>query len=113
MSAREPVSPSSARPRSVRVSMSPARKVGAGLAGAALGLVMERGFFRRLHGRPDDQILMSFGFIYVLTTLVQVVWGALPIVPFTVAPLTGSVRLGSISYPTSRVALTGFALVLA
>jgi branched-chain amino acid transport system permease protein len=87
--------------------------VAAGLAGAALGLVMERGFFRRLHGRPDDQILMSFGFIYVLTTLVQVVWGALPIVPFTVPPLTGSVMLGSITYPTARVALTGIALVLA
>lgn len=85
----------------------------AGLAGAALGFVMERGFFRLLDGRPDDQILMSFGFIYILTTLAQLIWGALPKVPFEVAPLTGSVQLGSIQYPFSRVAITGIALLLA
>lgn len=85
----------------------------AGLAGGVLGLAMERIFFRRLTGRPDDQILMSFGFIFILSTLAQVIWGALPKVPFTVPPLTGSVRFGSISYPFPRVALTGIALLLA
>src|SRR5262249_42884300 len=85
----------------------------AGLAGAGLGLVLERGFFRRLAGRPDDQILMSFGFIYILATLAQVIWGTLPKVPFEVAPLTGSIQLGSIRYPFSRVAITGIALFLA
>jgi branched-chain amino acid transport system permease protein len=87
--------------------------IASGLSGALLGLVLERGFFRRLNGRPSDQILMSFGFIFVLSTLAQLVWGALAKAPFSVPPFTGTIDLGSISYPTSRIALIGIAVLIA
>ena len=39
---------------------------GGGVAGL-LGLIMERGFFRNLHGMINEQVLLTFGFIYILT----------------------------------------------
>src|SRR3989304_4251918 len=40
-----------------------------GVAGAAIGLIMERVFLRHLRGLILEQVLISFGFIYVLTNL--------------------------------------------
>jgi branched-chain amino acid transport system permease protein len=87
--------------------------VAATSAGALLGLFLERGFFVRLTGRPSDQILMSFGFVFILTTTTQLIWGALPKAPFSTPPLTGTIELGGVSYPVSRLALIAIALLIA
>lgn len=84
-----------------------------GAAGAITGLVMERLFFRRLSGRSADQILLSFGLIYVMETLAQIIWGPLPVVPYTLRPLGGAMHFSNISYPISRLVLTGIALFIA
>jgi branched-chain amino acid transport system permease protein len=85
----------------------------AAFVGAVLGIFFERGFFRRLVGKPSDQILMSFGFVFIFMTLTQLIWGALPKAPFSVPPLTGTIELGPVSYPTSRLALIAMALLIA
>ena len=52
------------------------------LAGAAaaglIGLVLEVGFLRRLYKREDGQVLLTIGFIYIITNVVQWIWGSYP-----------------------------------
>lgn len=77
------------------------------------GLLMERGFFRRLHDAPNEQILASFGFLYILTDLVEVVWGPAAKAPFQFDALDGSVSVGDFSYPLVRVVIIGVGLAFA
>lgn len=86
----------------------------AGLVCAVLGLVLER-LFRYIPGKPNEQILMSFGLIYVLSNLAQWIWGPVAKPPFQVAWLQGAVQIGSISVPANRLAIAavGFAVALA
>lgn len=76
----------------------------AGAASAALvGLVTHQAFFRHLTGLLDEQILLSFGLIYILVDGVQSVWGMNSKAPFSVASLDGSVNVLGLQYPTTRV----------
>ncbi len=85
----------------------------AGLTCAVLGVVLER-LFRTIPGRPNEQILLSFGLIYVLGNLAQVLWGPVAKAPFQVSWLDGAVHLGSVAIPANRlaIAVVGFAIAL-
>jgi branched-chain amino acid transport system permease protein len=85
----------------------------AGAACAVLGVVLER-LFRVMPGRPNEQILLSFGLIYVLTNLAQQVWGPIAKTPFRVESLDGALRVAGVSIPINRlaIALVGFAIAL-
>ncbi|MBA7706646.1 hypothetical protein ES703_115501 [subsurface metagenome] len=71
-----------------------------GLGVALVGLVMERGFLRHLHGRILEQVLISFGFIYILTNIATWIWGTAP--QIVTSPITGSVSIGDITFPAYR-----------
>lgn len=63
------------------------------LAGAVLGVTMERLLFRPLYTRPVMQILLSIGLIFILDEAVRIVWG-LNLNIFTVpAALQGSAAI--------------------
>jgi len=70
------------------------------LAGAALGIVIERGTLRRLYMRPLEQILTTFGFVYVIANLTLWIWGPYP--KFGMTPPSSrrfySHRAGTVSY---------------
>ncbi|MDQ1696815.1 MAG: branched-chain amino acid transport system permease protein, partial [Frankiaceae bacterium] len=83
------------------------------LAAGAAGVLMERAFFQRLRGAPDEQILASFGFLYIFTDLVKVLWGPTAKAPFQVPALSGSVTVGDFSYPVVRVVIIGVGLAFA
>ncbi len=83
------------------------------VAGGLLGLIMEWGFFRYLHGQLNEQVLLTFGFIYILTNLTQWIWGPIPKAPFTAPFLAGSFPLGSYTYPFSRIATIFIGMILA
>lgn len=72
-------------------------------AAAVVGLLTHQVFFRHLTGLLDEQILLSFGLIYVLIDAVQSVWGMNSKAPFSVSSLNGSVNLLGLQYPTARV----------
>lgn len=84
-----------------------------GVVCAAIGVVLER-LFRFIPGKPNEQILLSFGLIYVLSNLAQVVWGPIGKTPFQVAWLEGAVRVGGVAIPANRLAIAsvGFAIAL-
>ena len=63
------------------------------LAGAVLGVTMERLLFRPLYARPVMQILLSIGLIFILDEAVRVIWGV-NLKVFTVpAALQGSAAI--------------------
>jgi branched-chain amino acid transport system permease protein len=87
--------------------------VAAGVVCAGLGLVLER-LFRFIPGKPNEQILLSFGLIYVLSNLAQMMWGPIAKTPFRIEWLEGAVHLGGVSIPANRLAIAavGFAIAV-
>ena len=88
------------------------------LAGAVvaglLGLVMERGFFRYLRGRLNEQVLLTFGVLYILTNLCQWIWGPVIKAPFTAPILSGSFHIiGGYTYSTARIAISLIGIAVA
>lgn len=85
-----------------------------GSVAALLGLIMERGFFRKLHGMINEQVLLTFGFLYILTNLSLWIWGGVPKAPFTAPGLSGSIEImGDWTYSKARLFITGIGIVLA
>ncbi|WP_298431019.1 branched-chain amino acid ABC transporter permease [Ottowia sp.] len=89
------------------------------LAGVVLsvlfGLLLERVLFRFFYQRDHlDQVLMTFGLIYIFEELRSILWGddvhGVPIPPL----LTGSIPLtDTLSYPIYRLFMAGLCVLLA
>lgn len=90
----------------------PVAVLGAGVGTALIGLAFER-LFRLIRGQADQQILLSFGLIYVLVNVSQWVWGAVAKSPFLVSWLSGAIHLGSTSIPMVRLAIAVVGFVVA
>lgn len=90
----------------------PVAVLGAGVGTALLGFVFER-LFHLIQGRADQQILLSFGLIYVLVNLSQWIWGAVAKSPFQVSWLSGAVHIGGTAIPTARLAIAVVGFVVA
>jgi branched-chain amino acid transport system permease protein len=82
-----------------------------GAAAAIIGLAMERGFLRYLHGRILEQVLISFGFIYVLTNVASWIWGT--VTQIVDAPISGSLVIGDMHFPKYRLGLVAIGLAVA
>jgi len=84
-----------------------------GIISALIGLLMEMGFLRGLYRREMNQVLLTIGFIYILTNLTQWIWGPIPLSGVIPPFLAGSVPMGRISFPLFRLAIIVFGLVAA
>lgn len=86
------------------------------LAGTALagitGLMMERGFLRQLYKRELDQILVTFGFVHIITNLHLWIYGAWPQAAFVPQFLGGSMTIGRFAFPAYRFAIIFIGAVL-
>jgi branched-subunit amino acid ABC-type transport system permease component len=80
----------------------------------AVGGVIERTCLRRLYRRPPlDQVLLTFGLIYLFEDLVKWIWGGrIRSIP-TPDLLAGSLALGDVRYPSYRLFVIAFGLVMA
>jgi branched-chain amino acid transport system permease protein len=77
----------------------------AGLTCGALGLIMERGFLRHLNGLPNEQVLLTIGFVYIIGNISLWIWGSIAKPPFTAHFLRGAFTVVGWPYPFSRVAI--------
>ena len=85
------------------------------LAGAAtaglIGIIMYLGFLRYL---PQllDQVILCFGFIYIITDTAKWIWG--PISKMIDAPslLAGNMQIGEFSFPYYRLMIIGVGLII-
>jgi branched-chain amino acid transport system permease protein len=83
------------------------------LAIAAVGVVMERFFLRRFHLQELPQALLTFGFLFIFSDLATVIWGGNPETIPKPAMFQSSVQLGGFYYPSYRLFIIGFGLVIA
>jgi branched-chain amino acid transport system permease protein len=88
----------------------------ASLAGAAAaGAIVEVAVLRRLYDRDHlDQVLATFALILIFSEGTRWLFGSFPLYLNVPEALSGSVRLGSLSYPLYRLAiiLVGIAVAL-
>jgi branched-chain amino acid transport system permease protein len=87
--------------------------IAACLAVAAIGVVMERFFLRRFHLDELPQALVTFGFLFIFSDLATVIWGGDPQTMPKPELFSGSMQLGGFYYPTYRLFIIGFGLVVA
>jgi len=84
-----------------------------GLAAGLVGLGIERAFLRRLYKQLNEQVLLTFGFLYIITNICLWVWGGDAKVPFWDPALSGSFNLAGLLYPKTRIIVIAIGTVLA
>jgi branched-chain amino acid transport system permease protein len=80
---------------------------GAVLAGI-VGFVIERGFLRVLYKQELEQILVTFGFMYIISNLHLWIYGGWPLAAFVPQFLRRSISIGRFGFPYHRLAVIGF-----
>ena len=83
-----------------------------GIAAGLVGLVIERGFLRRIHKQPLGQALLTVGFVYILTNLTLLGWGSGLRQPFTSPLFSGSLPIAGWGYPIFRITTIAIGLIL-
>jgi branched-chain amino acid transport system permease protein len=84
----------------------------AGAAAGAVGMIVER-FLRPVQQDLNAQVLLTLGFVYILTNLAQWIWGPTPRIPLSAPDLAGSVQIAGWTYPRYRLAIIVLGLILA
>ncbi len=87
--------------------------IAAGLVCGIIGLLIDRGFLRRLNRLPNEQVLLTLGFVYIFTNLCLWIWGSIPKSPYTAESLSDAFKIVGWPYPYSRVAIIILGLVIA
>jgi branched-chain amino acid transport system permease protein len=87
--------------------------IAASVAIMILAAFLQLVFLRRFHDRPLPQVLLTFGVTLVIAEVAELVWGGYPQVLDPPGLFTGSVDLGSLTFPEYRLFLIGVAIVLA
>lgn len=80
---------------------------------AFVGVIMERFFLRRVHLQELPQALLTFGFLFIFSDLATVIWGSNPQTMPKPAMFGSSIQIGSFFYPSYRLFIIGFGLVVA
>src|SRR5208283_3596295 len=79
--------------------------LGAGLVSGVVGLIIERGFLKHLNRLPNEQVLLTIGFVYIITNLCLWIWGSIAKPPYTAKFLSAAFTVVGWPYPFSRVAI--------
>ncbi len=90
--------------------------IGALAGGAAvgvIGLLLERGFLRRLYRQFNDQVLLTLGFVYIFGNGAAWLWGSFPKLGKAPAELSASIPMGDLNFPVYRLALIVIGLAVA
>lgn len=83
------------------------------LAVAAVGIVMERFFLRKVHAYGHaHELLITFGIAYIIEELVKMIWGNKPLLVVLPPSLSGSVAFLGIQYPVYRLFILGVSLLV-
>jgi branched-chain amino acid transport system permease protein len=83
------------------------------LAIALVGMLMERFLLRRLHLQELPQTLLTFGFLFIFSDLANFIWGGNPQTMPKPAMFSQSVQLGDFFYPSYRLFIIAFGLLVA
>lgn len=81
------------------------------LVGGVLGLILEFTLIRRLHGRPLDTLLVTWGVSLMLQQVARDVFGAPNVQVKAPSFLEGGVTVAGVSMPYTRLFIIGLVLV--
>jgi branched-chain amino acid transport system permease protein len=85
----------------------------AGITSAGIsGLIIERGFLRLLYNRQLEQILVTFGFIYIITNLHLWFYGPYPKSGIVPSLLSNAITIGRYNFSFYRLAVIAIGAVL-
>jgi len=84
-----------------------------GIAVGLVGLVVELVFLKRLHKQLNEQVLLTLGFVYIFANLARWIWGPYAKVIDAPAIVSGSINIGSASFPVYRLVIIAAGLALA
>jgi branched-chain amino acid transport system permease protein len=76
-----------------------------GIVSGLCGLMIERIFLRHLYKQPNEQVLLTFGFVYILTNLCIWIWGGRARMQFTSHSLSGLWDIFGIPYSIARIVI--------
>jgi len=77
------------------------------LASGILGLLIERGVLRFLYRQVLDQVLVTFGCVYIITNAAYWIWGTFPVAAYVPPELAGSLSIGQVQFPVYRLTTLG------
>lgn len=83
------------------------------IAVGVLGAIMHRGLLQRYQHNELAQVLMTFGFLLIISDLSLWIWGGLPQSLPAPEIFSGSVVLGTITFPVYRLFIIGVGLLSA
>lgn len=86
--------------------------LGALATGVILGIITEKVIIKPVYGNHIQQILITLGFMLVLTEFIKVVWGPNQMAAKTPQVLTGSWELGNVILIKYRVFIIIVALIV-
>ena len=69
------------------------------LTSGLAGLIIERAFLRHLYKQDLEQVLVTFGFIFIIANLIQWIWGSWPRSAFVPSYFDGSVAIMGLYCP--------------
>lgn len=78
-----------------------------------LGIVVQRVFLNRLHNQELPQVLMTFGFMFILADLCLVLWGGTPQTLPKPELFSRSIRVAGVFFPSYRLFVIGAGLLIA
>lgn len=84
-----------------------------GIVIGLVGLLLERIFLKHLHKQINEQVLLTLGFVYVISNLVKWIWGSNAILVESPAILSGSINIGNANFPVYRLIVIAIGLALA
>jgi len=83
-----------------------------GLVAGAVGLGIERFFLRKLYKQPNEQLILTFGFVYIITNICIWIWTGRARIPFTDDAFKFSIEIGNASFAMTRfvIIITGLSI---
>jgi branched-chain amino acid transport system permease protein len=85
----------------------------AGMAtGGLIGLITDRIFFSRISDHLQ-QVLLTFGIVYIIADFCKFIWGGNPMGISTPAILAGSMSIGGVVFPVYRLVIIMLGFVIA
>jgi len=76
-----------------------------GFLATAVGFLIDRGFLRFLYKQQLMQILVTLGFVHIITNTHQWIYGGWPWSGFVPSYLAGSLTIGDLSFPHHRLSV--------
>ena len=84
------------------------------LAIAAVGAVIEPTLLRPLYRRPEEYVLLiTFGLLMILEDVMKLLFGGTPLSAGSIMDSMGSIRIGSLLYPSYNLVVIGVGIMSA